>query len=713
MPDENELLSSDSPLIHPGQDELEYSAFAQSMARAIACMVPTNGLVMSLNGSWGFGKTTAINFIVHYLQQYDPAQKPIIVKFNPWWFSNREDLTRLLIGQIYAALGKKDYKEIKKKIADFAELISKIPGIPGAQAGSFIADKFRGQSEISSLKDAIGKLLLAKNNKIFVIIDDIDRLSAEEIRELFRTIKAVADFPNTIYLLAFDNKVVISALEKDLTSSGTEYLEKIVQVPFSLPIPDKISLRRLLFSKLNRILVGTPTELFDHAYWTNVYYDGIDDLISSPRDVTRLFNALRTTYPALVGEVNLVDLIAIESVRVFLPQFHEIIREHSELLSGISPIGQNAQMIADRKSTFERWLDLVTEKDRIALKKLMSRLFPLFSQAFGGTTYSGEFLKTWEKQLRVCSPGHFPIYFRFSISSEVISNAEMKIFLATSSNPNAFGEALIEFSKKHRRDGSSRLRIILEKLEAYTQEIPLEQIPGIVSSFYDIGDKLLLKEDEPKEFFSIGNEMLVARIIYQLLSRVTQDQRFSILKSAIESGNAISVIENEVTIFGQEHGKFGGEIRRPESDRDVNSGQLEELEALALNKFRDAAENGKLIDAPNLRGILSRWNDWSGNENEVKEWVSTITATDENLAKFIYCFGTVQRSQTFGEYALREKYRVDPEWVQKYINTDDILLRVKTLIGNINISETYKQAASQFVKEYEMRKQGVDPNQRF
>ena len=513
MPESNELLSSDSPLIHPDQDELEYSAFAQSIAKAIVSMVPSNGLVMSLNGSWGFGKTTVLNFIIHYLQQYDTAQKPIIVKFNPWWFSNREDLTRLLISQIYTALGKKDYKEIKKKIADFAELISKIPGVPGVAAGSFFADKLRRQSEISSLKDEIGKLLLAKKNKIFVIIDDIDRLSAEEIRELFRTIKAVADFPNIIYLLAFDNKVVISALEKDFTSSGSDYLEKIVQVPFSLPIPDKISLRRLLFSKLDKVLAGTPPELFDNAYWTNVYYDGIDDLISSPRDVTRLFNALRTTYPALNGEVNPVDLIAVEAIRIFVPQFHEIIREHGELLSGVPELGQNPQMMAQKRSTFESWLGLVPQKDKNSIQRLMSRLFPMYSQTFGGTAYSSGFSKTWQKQLRVCSPEYFPVFFRFSISSEGISNAEMKVFLAKSSKPKDFGEALLEYSKQHQRDGSTRLRILLEKLEAYTQEIPIEQISGIVSSFFDVGDDLFIKEDEPKEFFSIGNEMRIARLI--------------------------------------------------------------------------------------------------------------------------------------------------------------------------------------------------------
>ena len=164
--------------------------------------------------------------------------------------------------------------------------------------------------------------------------------------------------------------------------------------------------------------------------------------------------------------------------------------------------------------------------------------------------------------------------------------------------------------------------------------------------------------------------------------------------------------------MGQEHGKFGGETIHLEADCEVNSEQLQKLEALALNKFRESAEKGELIDRPNLRGILSCWQDWSGNKDEVVEWVSKVTVADENLAKFIYNFGSVQRSQTFGEYALREKYRLDPEWVQKYINPDDIYLRVKTLSGNTSISEKYREAASQFVREYEMRRQGINPNQR-
>ena len=41
-----------------------------------------------------------------------------------------------------------------------------------------------------------------------MIIDDIDRLQEREVRQLFQAVKAIADFPKTIYLLSFDESTV-------------------------------------------------------------------------------------------------------------------------------------------------------------------------------------------------------------------------------------------------------------------------------------------------------------------------------------------------------------------------------------------------------------------------------------------------------------------------------------------------------------------------
>ena len=60
-------------------------------------------------------------------------------------------------------------------------------------------------------------------------------LIAPEIRQMFQLVKLLGDFPNTIYLLAFDREVVVESLKSVQEGVGEEYLEKIVQIPFELP----------------------------------------------------------------------------------------------------------------------------------------------------------------------------------------------------------------------------------------------------------------------------------------------------------------------------------------------------------------------------------------------------------------------------------------------------------------------------------------------
>ncbi len=165
-------------------------------------------------------------------------------------------------------------------------------------------------------------------------------------------------------------------------------------------------------------------------------------------------------------------------------------------------------------------------------------------------------------------------------------------------------------------------------------------------------------------------------------------------------------------VFGQEHGKYSGEIRRPEEGRIVNSTQLKELETIGLNKIRDAAKENRLFNTPNLKHILAFWIELSGNEGEVRKWVTELIATDDNLARFIYYFGNYERSQTIGDIAVKERFRLDPEWIKPYVDPEMIYPRIQNILKQNNIEEEYKKALVQFCQEYEMRKRGENPNNR-
>lgn len=122
-PESDSVLSADKPLDDPKDDRLGYAPFAEHLAESIYRMAPPEGLVVAIYGPWGSGKTTLLNFVVHYLQQKPESERPIIVQFNPWWFSGHEDLTRYFFDRLQVVLSKVTEK-LRKKVAVFAKLIS-------------------------------------------------------------------------------------------------------------------------------------------------------------------------------------------------------------------------------------------------------------------------------------------------------------------------------------------------------------------------------------------------------------------------------------------------------------------------------------------------------------------------------------------------------------------------------------------------------------
>ena len=306
---------------------------------------PYDGFVIAYMDHGGQEKLAGLNFVNHYLSHANEDEQPVVVNFNPWWFSGHEDLAIRFFYQLQAVLnkGKFSMNDLTLQIADFADTVSDIP-LPYASTGKTVSKIIRArQKDVNESKESISKLLREQNKKILVTIDDIDRLTPEEIRQIFRVVKAIADFPNIVYLMAFDKRIAIKALSEQNGLSGEEYLEKIVQLPLELPPPDETSFRSMFFERLNKIVGDTPEEEFDKTYWAEIYWGGLDRLISTPRDIVRLTNTLSITYPLVKGEVNPVDFIALESIKVFCPVvYHSISTQSQMFVGGIDKYGLRA-----------------------------------------------------------------------------------------------------------------------------------------------------------------------------------------------------------------------------------------------------------------------------------------------------------------------------------------------------------------------------------
>ena len=710
-------ISADRPLEDPQDDRLGYAPFAKNLAENICKMKHGEGFVLGIYAPWGSGKSSLLNFVAHYLNQKPEKERPTIVRFNPWWFTGQENLAKEFFTQLLAVLGHKGrITRIRLVTAALAERVAGLSRFDGGLASMGIGIVARWlmpkERDVFALKEQLSTLLRKRGGKILVILDDVDRLADDEIRQCFQLIKAVADFPNVVYLLAFDRDVVCDALRGVQGGSGEKYLQKIIQVPFELPTPDRMSLQSLLFGKLDQIIADTPEKLFDKTYWGNVYHKGIDHFIHTPRDVTVLANAIQATYPAVMGEVNPVDFIAIEALRIFAPFIYNTIRRNSESFTGShGPLSMEYRTTDTLKPFHDAWLGQVPEADRKAVRTLIEQLFPKVRGVLGNSHYGPEWEEKWRKGLRVCSGDIFPTYFRLAIPEGSFSAKELETILSLASDAGAFAAKLLELSKETRTDGANRTRVLLERIEDYTDDLEEEKIAPVVRALFDIGDELQKAEGKRRGMFDFGIRSSVGRVAYQLLSRLPEERRFTILKEALEHGRALGTAIQKLTGLAQQHGRYGSE-GRPEKDRLLTTEHLAELEKIVLRKIEAAAADGQLAKSDRLTLILYRWEEW-GDATAMREWLRKYLETDEGLIHFVMQFLSEPMSITMGDVIAKRMVRLDPEWMRHFVDSDQIAERVKILAKRKNLSEDEQKALQQFLIEYDLRKQGKDPEDEF
>ena len=274
-------LSADLPSSDPKDDLFGHAPFAKNLAESILRYQSSDGLVLALYGPWGSGKSTVLNYVGYYLDQIREENRPVVVTFNPWWFSGQENLARAFLGQLQAVLPSKSekFKKLGDLLGDFAEGIGGLIDLSGMTGG--VAGKLgrlvgmvtkQKPKDVPALKSEISKILKEAGKRILIVVDDIDRLTPDETRQLFTVIKALADFPNVIYLLAFDREVAANAIRQQSGLPGEHYLEKIIQVPFELPAIDRVALRVRSFQNAStKSLLTHRTNYSSRSYWTNVY----------------------------------------------------------------------------------------------------------------------------------------------------------------------------------------------------------------------------------------------------------------------------------------------------------------------------------------------------------------------------------------------------------------------------------------------------------
>lgn len=634
--------NSDRPIETVDQDLLGRSTFSKQLAEAIYKYSGKDGLVIGLFGKWGTGKTSILNIVINEINilAKGSGDKPIIVKFSPWNYTDKDNLIslffRVLKNKLDIDNDKEKRKKIGKALTDYSDALDALSLVPMVGSGLAILLKTIAKAQGAELskevdldvtRNQLEKVLSETNQKIIVIMDDIDRLTNSQIRDIFQLVKQVGNFPNIIYVLSMDRNVVCRALEEVHNIDGSEYLEKIVQIPFEIPALMKPQIREIFLAKLN----DTIKDIFDDITWNENYFNEvfnncIEPYIKTLRDVNRVINTFQFRYRLLYKETAFEDMLALTTIEVLAPQLYQWIGNNKDLLCSTS-IHSLESLYRDKK---DYRIKICNELERLCINvdeaiKFLTTLFPVFEDDIDERNVRC-ISSNIREAMRVAQEDRFNTYFVFDLSSiaiprHIINNCIYTLDLNT----------LMVMITKFNDEGN--IEYFIDELRSLVNTIPSERLGLLATAI--LKRQYEFKDANLASFYVLSVFSKAEFLVYDIFSKINNEiDRYIIIKDTVENvtKNELGVIASFINRLELSYGRLAGNEEYKDKQL-ITLMHLEELEKTYISKINEITQSEFIIDINHFHMAFYLWECLDKDRAQI--YLKETLKEDINILKFV------------------------------------------------------------------------------
>lgn len=675
--------NSDKPIKSSEQDLLGRITFSKQLGEAIYKYDGKDGLVIGVFGKWGTGKTSILNMVVNeinYLSESDD-ERPIIVNFSPWNYTDKDNLISIFFEDLRIKLklhsNKENMKQIVRAIDQYSGVLNLLSytsvvinqnwimmlKYPLKYFYQYIRGKILEDTNLAKAKTNLEKVLVKSNQKIIVIIDDIDRLTNTQIRDIFQLVKQVGNFPNIIYVLSMDRDVVCRALECVHNIDGAEYLEKIVQIPFEIPALMKPKLREILLTNLEDIVKTiSDNPKIDKSYWSEVFVNCIEPYIKTLRDVNRVINTFQFRYKILYEETAFEDMVALTTIEVLEPQLYQWIGRNKDLLC--STYSHSFSALSRDKSDYRT--SIYEELKKIGINtdigiKFLTTLFPVFANDINerSVSYTSSNIR---ETMRVAQEERFDSYFMFDLKKIPIS----RYIINNCINELELNDLIVVVSKIN---DAGNIEYFIDELRSLVNTIPTERL-GLLSS---VILNVLHKFSQNSQFFMLSAYTKAEFLVYSIMSRINdENERYNLIKSVLENINKeqLGTLASFINRIELSHGRLAGKEESIEKQL-ITLQHLIDIEPIYVSKIHEITQSEVIIDIRDFHMAFYLWE--CLDKDRARTYLNNILKEDNNILKFICAIASKWTSENDAGWY----YSLDK--VSNYISVDIVYEKIKEI----------------------------------
>ena len=536
------MISDDEPIGSSSDDLLGREDIAQRVAQLILQHPGTAPLVLGIHGPWGSGKSSLIALVLEKL-----ADKAVCVEFEPWLFSDAAQLVRPFFATMYRALsrGNEGGEPLREALWTFAELLANSSHPSREPSVEALMSKTPGE-----LRTALAEISTRIDKRIVIVIDDMDRLPADELGQVLKLVRLCGNLPNFTYVLAYDRTVVTTAL-KTVYRGDSDFLDKIVQVEVPLPpVPP-----RLLGNYVSAALSELGDELKLDMRKVMEMFEVRDDqlrqrlasikpndspaqLIRTIRDAKRWMNGLACTLPLVHQEVDLVDFANLELLRLFFPSVYNQVYERRFLFAVYDNDREEAKR-TERQAEHQRLAEdlRLVPRGELAVA-ILTNVFPTFNASLRAQNYYYSQQAIGLREMKASDPGHVEKYFQLRVPLDSVPRRQVRTVIEALNSAVDEAAARETFLQETKRYYSGQQ--LTPFLDAVHLEVGLISPTRLSSAILAIADVGSLLAEKPMQEREMSTAVIAA---LRLGSNLPKDQSASLFTTLAASANGAFVVQ--------------------------------------------------------------------------------------------------------------------------------------------------------------------------
>lgn len=234
-------------------------------------------------GNWGSGKTVYLRYIETKLREKHQE----VIWFNPWKCQSIQQINIDFFNLLTGVLKQYD-SSLAKPILKYSDLLD---SVEAPKIVEYIINLFSSQEDnMSELKDHIIESLSEIKVPIYILIDDLDRMDADEILAVIGLLRNTANFPYLKYVVGCDRDYLLEKLkEKNIDQ---DYLQKIFMAEFYLP---EIYAVAPYYEECRKDIEKMTQDVFVHNFFEVLYGDKpsiINQVLGNVRQAKRFAREL-------------------------------------------------------------------------------------------------------------------------------------------------------------------------------------------------------------------------------------------------------------------------------------------------------------------------------------------------------------------------------------------------------------------------------------